>query len=558
MKRHGLTADRLLCGLLALASIGVPVVLAQEAEQVLSPIWNVTATTNGRPVDDERGPEYVVNGSGLDANNQHSAWLGDMWSAMENDGPVTIQFEFDRVYELEEMWVWNYNNDWSLEHGVKDATIETSENGEDWTVFGDIECAMGTGKDGYTANTIVPLEGILARHVRLTVLSTYGTFPCAGLSEVQFWTPAETTYRIRNVTATSNVPSEEGFGPENAVNDSGMNATGGHSKYWTDMWLVDPNDGLVSIQFEFDALYELENMSVWNCNAPGFKAKDVTIEHSEDGIDWTVFGDVQIPRSTDKPNCPVSTVVSLNGIAAQYVRLTIHNTWPDNVTFVGQGGVILDYERVGLSEVRFFTRQESARPPSYVLVLDDFEAYTDNDALNEAIFQTWIDDIAFGGNTQIGHLYTPFAELDTIHSGLQAMPFYYDNTRGPFYCETYRDFEGPLQNWQVDGAEALTLYFHGSEDKNHDTESDWLYVVVEDDLGETALVYYGDPEALLSDSWQVWTIDFAELAGVDLGRVKRLTLGVGDLNDPRPGADSIIYIDDIGLTGAVVETAAEN
>ena len=59
--------------------------------------------------------------------------------------------------------------------------------------------------------------------------------------------------------------------------------------------------------------------------------------------------------------------------------------------------------------------------------------------------------------------------------------------------------------------------------------------------GEVRSVVVGlrddDPEALLSDYWQAWTIDLAELAGVDLGCVKRLTLGIGDLGNPRPGAE---------------------
>jgi len=561
MRKHDQVLGRSRCfsALLAFILIGAAAVRGQGAELVLTPIRNVVATSNAVTADDDCGPENTVDGSGLNASGEHSNRPGDMWYDA-NDGPICLQFEFDDTYQLEEMWIWNYNprSKLRLEDGVKEVTLEYSENGTDWTVFGDIECAQGTGEDDYTANTIVAMEGILARYVRFTILSNHSssvsTFLRAGLSEVRFWTYAEATYRIYNIEATSTPTADAGCDPENTVNDSGMNTNGGHSTNRTDMWRVDPNGGPASIEFEFDDLYELEEMWVWNYNQSGFQTKDVTIEHSANGLDWTMFGDVQFARATGDPNCPATTFVSLNGIAAQYIRLTIHSTWASNSIIVGPSGEILDIERIGLSEVRFYTKQ--AR--SYgVLVLDDFEAYTDNDNLGEAIFQTWIDSVLSSGTSQIGHTYTPFVERDIVSSGFQAMPFYYDNTRPPYYAETYRDLPADLQDWLIDGAEALTLYFHGSEDKDHDIESDRLYVVVEDDLGGTAVAYHPDPEALLSDGWQEWTIDFAELAGVDLNGVTRLTLGIGDLNNPRRGGKSIIYIDDIRLTTAALITTED-
>jgi F5/8 type C domain len=549
--------------LLVLATSSSSVALGQEADLVLRPIRNVIATSNAVTPDDDTGPEYIVNGSGLNANNQHSDSPGDMWAAIENNGPIYIQFEFDDVYELEEMWVWNYNHDRSLEHGVKDATIEYSENGADWTVFGDVECAMATGEDDYTANTIVSLEGILARYVRLTVLSTYGTFPVAGLSEVRFWTFTEATYWIYNVVATSNLPATGGCEPENTVNDSGMNANDGHSRNRTDMWIVDPNDALVYIQFEFDGLYELEEMWVWNCNTPGFQAKDVTIEHSENGMDWTVFGDVQFARATLNPNCPATTFVSLNGIATQYVRLTIHTTWTDNVTWVGRSGEILDIERVGLSEVRFLTKQPlSGTSSSYVLMLDDFEVYgSGRDPGEPIIYEVWVDGLVNGTSSQVGHWAEPFVEQDIVHGGLQAMPLFYNNQRAPYYSEAYRDLEPELQNWYIDGVDALTLYFHGSTDKDHNPQTDRLYVALdvgsEDNPDPTVVVHHPDPGALLNDGWQEWTIGFEAFGDVDLSQVRRLAVGIGDPADPRFGGNSIVYIDDIGLTSRATQTDME-
>jgi F5/8 type C domain-containing protein len=545
--------------LLVLAVSSSSIALAQEADLVLRPIRNVIATSNAVTADDDTGPENTVNGSGLNASGEHSTSAGDMWLAHPQDEPTYIQFEFDDSYELEEMWVWNFN-DWFFIGGANEVTIEYSENGTDWTVFGNVECAEATGKDDYTVNTIIALEGIQARYVRLTILSTRGWL---GLSEVRFWTFTETTYQIHNVVATSNLTSEAGFEPENTVNDTGMSANDGHSTNWTDMWIVDPNDGPVSIQFAFDGLYELEEMWVWNCNTAGFQAKDVTIEHSENDVDWTVLGDVQFARATLDPNCPATTFVSLNGIAARYIRLTIHSTWHDNVTWVGRSGVIEDFERRGLSEVRFFTKQPlSGTLSSCVLILDDFEVYgSGRDPGEPIIYEVWIDGLVNGTSSQVGYWTEPFVEQDLVHGGLQAMPLFYNNQRAPLYSEASLDLEPELQNWDIDGVDALTLYFHGSADKDHNAQTDRLYVALHtgpaDGPDSVVAVHHPDPGALLNDGWQEWTIGFEAFGNVDLSQVRRLAVGIGDPADPRFGGNSIVYIDDIGLTSRAAQTDME-
>jgi len=152
------------------------------------PIENVVATSNGAPQADA-GPENVVNGSGLNADDQHSTANADMWAASPvGDDPLYILFEFDRVYKLHELLIWNYNVQFELllGFGVKDATIEYSENGVDWTVLADVEMAQGTAQADYTANTTINLQGVPAQYVRLTVNSSFGTTGQFGLSEVRF------------------------------------------------------------------------------------------------------------------------------------------------------------------------------------------------------------------------------------------------------------------------------------------------------------------------------------------------------------------------------------
>ncbi len=158
------------------------------AEPLAYVIQGVEATSNGIS-DPGVGPENTVNGSGLDANGLHSTESEDMWVASPSGAdPLYIEFAFDTVYKLYEMQVWNYNVEFELllGFGIKDAAIEYSENGTDWTTFADVELARGTASNGYAANTIIELDGIAAQYVRLTVNSGYGVMGRYGLSEVRF------------------------------------------------------------------------------------------------------------------------------------------------------------------------------------------------------------------------------------------------------------------------------------------------------------------------------------------------------------------------------------
>jgi len=153
------------------------------------PIASVTATSNGTS-EENSGPERTIDGSGLNASDQHSTLPGDMWAGTTGGvEPVWIQYEFDDVYRLHELWVWNYNLAFELMFGfgIKDVTIEYSADGTEWASLGDFQFAQATAKASYVANTVVDLGGVVARYVRLTAKSGYGVSGTYGLSEVRFY-----------------------------------------------------------------------------------------------------------------------------------------------------------------------------------------------------------------------------------------------------------------------------------------------------------------------------------------------------------------------------------
>jgi len=158
------------------------------AEPLARAVQNVIATSNTTS-DADKGPEKVVDGSGLDEAGQHANDPDTMWvgGVVEGQTPY-IQFEFDRLYKLHEMRVWNYNMQFEsfLGYGIEEATVEYSENGANWTSLGDVVLNQGSGDPTYTYNTTIPLEGVAAKYVRLVIDSSYISDQFHGLSEVRF------------------------------------------------------------------------------------------------------------------------------------------------------------------------------------------------------------------------------------------------------------------------------------------------------------------------------------------------------------------------------------
>ncbi|MHC4171436.1 MAG: discoidin domain-containing protein [Planctomycetota bacterium] len=149
---------------------------------------NVIATASTSQ-SDNTGPQKTIDGSGLSDGDLHSTNAKDMWLSSAEPLGAWIQYEFDGIYTLHEMWVWNQNQvvEGSIGFGAKDVTIEYSTDGVDWLALGDFEFAQAPGLDDYAHNTTVDFGGVPAKYVRLTINSNWGGIvPQYGLSEVRF------------------------------------------------------------------------------------------------------------------------------------------------------------------------------------------------------------------------------------------------------------------------------------------------------------------------------------------------------------------------------------
>jgi hypothetical protein len=407
------------------------------------------------------GPENTINGSGLNDLDEHSAELREMWMSAGTPRPNWIQYEFDRVYKLDKLLVWNSNQliETFLGFGARDVTIECSADGQTWTpVEGVPEFAKATASHTYQANTTVDLGGALAQFVKLTINTNWGgVAPQTGLSEVRFF----------YVPLQARGPQPPDGATEVAI-DAGLN---------------------------------------WR---PGREAQSHGVSFGTDEAAVTA------------------------GAGAETV--TEHSYAPPAMDFattyfwkVDEVGATGSYD----GEVWSFTTQEYA-------TVDDMEGYNDDD---HRIYDTWIDGLAdpAQGGSQVGYDVSPFAERTIVHGGRQSLPLRYNNEQATFYSEAAREFS-PAQDWTVGGADSVSLWVRGVPATNSPAD---LYLLVEDSAGKTARVT--NATAVVSTDRTHWTIPQADLAGVNLGRVKKIVIGVGNRTSPVQGGAGIVYLDDLGF-----------
>jgi hypothetical protein len=134
------------------------------------------------------GPEKTIDGSGL-AGDLHGTDSYTMWQSAA-PLPPWIQYEFDNAYALDKLLVWNSN--WTMEfvagYSAKSVKVEYSTDGATWTALTNVpQFAMGPAKPFYAANTTVNFGGVMAKYVKLTIVSTWGGQGTTCLSEVRFF-----------------------------------------------------------------------------------------------------------------------------------------------------------------------------------------------------------------------------------------------------------------------------------------------------------------------------------------------------------------------------------
>ncbi|MCF7973726.1 MAG: discoidin domain-containing protein [Phycisphaerae bacterium] len=158
---------------------------------------------------------------------------------------------------------------------------------------------------------------------------------------------------VNRVTASSSVTKN----PASLTVDGSGLVDNAHSTVSETMWLSAMADLEPWIMYEFDRLEKLDKMLIWNSNSAsegfvGWGIKDVTIEYSNDAVEWTALAEpTQLDRAPGLATFDTPQAVDFGGVSAKYVKLNIQNNW---------GGILMQY---GLSEVKFYGIPMHARQP---------------------------------------------------------------------------------------------------------------------------------------------------------------------------------------------------
>ena len=160
---------------------------------------------------------------------------------------------------------------------------------------------------------------------------------------------------VNPITAISATASSS-FGPslpERTIDGSGL-TDDLHGVSAKDMWISASIPA--TIEYAFDQANMLQELWIWNSNQlvesfVGFGAKDVVIEHSLDGENWTVLEGVgPLVRAPGTRGYSHNNIIDFGGVLAQQVRVTINSV---------QGIA----PQASLSEVRFHATPIYARNP---------------------------------------------------------------------------------------------------------------------------------------------------------------------------------------------------
>jgi WD40 repeat protein len=229
---------------LGLEQHALPEVIKQESRPTYRSIggpapengWDATASGAIRVrADDEKrqggwngAASNTVTGAGIDTfsgtGHSNDPYIKGFWWAENNPGANPrggtvpgahwIEYEFDHVYDLSKIWVWNFNERDHLGKnqrlfGIKDATIQVSRTGgsnpSDWTTVFAGEIAPSRGEPAMPPSLRLDLSDTQARYVVITAHNNHGDpgnigeqkgidgRTVVGLSEVRFFTTESLT-----------------------------------------------------------------------------------------------------------------------------------------------------------------------------------------------------------------------------------------------------------------------------------------------------------------------------------------------------------------------------
>ncbi len=629
------------------------------------PIENVIATASS--YEEGKSPENTVNGSGLDSTGllHGNISVDTMWlSSRDGEVPTWIQYEFDSIYKLHELWVWNSND--SLETviglGLKDVTIEYSSDGIDYSTLGTThEFAQASGMAGYAHNTTINFEGVAAKFVRLTVNNNWGgILNQHGLSEVRF-------FHIP-ISARDPQPAAgaEGVGLSVTLKWTAGRGAVTHDVYFSDDWqAVEDGTALVATVTEtrygplaldlnttyywrVDEVNDAEAITTWQGDSWYFTTVDsLVVDDFESYTDDDTAGEAiwqtwidgfGVPENGSQVGylLPPYAEQAMVHSGLQSMPLTYDNTtasYSEATAEIDNLASSRDWIRYGIENLSLWFRGYPASVGSFVegpagtytMTASGADIWNQADEFHYAFKQLagtgsiiarvdnidptnpWakagvmIRETLDAGSKFAGIFITPTngcsfqARTDVDTAAISDGTVWTAEQRAitaPHWVKLERDVTGSLKgyyasdgvNWRpliwkpgismssnvyiglaltshdvaltcqavfsgVQTAGAVTGQWQSKDIGVLSNSAESIYVEIANSTGAPAIVFHGDLLATQIDAWTDWIIPLQVFAdqGVNLTDVDRISIGVGNKDNPQPGGTGTLYIDDIRL-----------
>lgn len=180
------------CAVLTILS--VPAARADEASNATigAFITPVEATASSSQSGAGRTPRKTIDGSGWDESAPGSAvwvhnsniWDGsNMWNG---DWDSWLQFDLGKSFNVAGFYAWNYNEPNWTNRGIKELTLSSSQDGQNFTPVGDFTLDEATSKDDYKGQSVRFQKPVAARYFKLQIKSNYKGGEQSGLAEIRF------------------------------------------------------------------------------------------------------------------------------------------------------------------------------------------------------------------------------------------------------------------------------------------------------------------------------------------------------------------------------------
>jgi len=360
-----------------------------------------------------QGPENTINGSGLE-NGLHSVESSDMWlTAKDTPGPAWIKYEFDKLYQLHQMLVWNYNGvDILNMYGLKDVEVAYSIDDVNWIQIESLpEFSQAPGRDGYASDITVEFDDATAKYVMITATGNWGTseiFNQYGLSEVRFMY----------------IPTSA-RGPDNPAN--------GATDVALDTILI-WKSGREAV--EHDVYFNKDQQSVTDDTA-----FVTTVSQSSYGPLSLELGSTYYWRIDEVNNAAVIPV------------------WPGDIwSFTTEEYLVVD-------NFESYNDLEEGQEGSNLIYNTWIDGYVEPPAVRTN-----------GSTTGYFEAFQPTMETSIVHSGNQAVPIFYNNTTASISEVTVSTNSLPIgRNWASVSPEFLSVWFYG-DPNNAETDRMYIEI----------------------------------------------------------------------------------